>query len=196
MGPEPLAPWGPTLGDLPPNHEGADGTPEPTHQGVADQDQGPPPGPEQFQHRVVGTCLGPKPERQIHRDEQPAHQAVQQSIPEPGSPHPLAQLWLPAPKIKPGLLAPIARPEHFLGKHGWQSCSGRLLPGLTERPIHQGLQFAQVVGEVMVLQPADRRIRYSGGLFPPQTRALQPDHVANPVPQVLTAHPQGWNSDQ
>ena len=72
------------LDDLPPHHEGAKGTPQPSHQGIGEQDQRPPPGPKEVEAAVVGPVLGTQPEPEVHQHEHPAHDPEQQGVPQAG----------------------------------------------------------------------------------------------------------------
>ena len=188
MGPGPWPPGSDGLGDPPPHHEGTNRTPESTQQRVAQQDQRPPPGPEQGQHRIGCAVLGTKPEHQIHRDEQPADQSKKQSVPELWSPHPPPQLWFPAPDIEASPCFFLLCPKHLLRQHVGRLIRG-LVAGLAQGPIHQTFEFAQVVGEIMVLQPPHYRFRQSGRLHPAQARALQAQLVTQPVAQIRSAYP-------
>ena len=68
--------------------------------------------------------------------------------------------------------------------------------GLLQGPIDQRLQFAQVVGEVVLLQPFHHPGGHAGRLLPAKPTALLADAVAQPFPQVLAAHPQRRHTDQ
>ena len=100
MGPDAFAPRGQPLDDRSPDHEGTDRTPEPSQQWIGEHDQGPPPGPEQNQYRIVSTGLWSEPEHEIGADEQPADQAIKQDGPQRFGAHPLAQLRFPPPEVK------------------------------------------------------------------------------------------------
>ena len=181
------------LADLAPDHERTEGTPEPTHQGIGQQDQRPPPGPEQIQGAVVLAILGAEPEPEIHQHEHPAHQAEQQAVPEPGGAHPVAQLWFPAPEVEAGpLRSASASPEHVVGQH-LGITAGTALP---QGPLNQLRQLPHIAGEVVGLQPFNQLLTDAGRPAPAQAEGLLAHAVAQPFPQILAAHPQGRHPNQ
>ena len=71
-----------------------------------------------------------------------------------------------------------------------------LAAGLLHGPIDEHLQFAQVVGEVVALQPLDHRFRHPRRRLPTQLETALADAITQPFAQVLAPHPQGWHPDQ
>ncbi len=147
----------------------------------------------------MAAILRPQPQPEVDQHEQPAHQAEQQRVPEPWRPHPLPEARLPAPDVNAQALLAWRGPEHVLRQEcgpGGLSVGSPLAPHLLQGAVDQRLELAQIVGEVVDLQPLDHRLRDLRGIGPAELAAALTHAVAEPLAQVLAPHPQGRHADQ
>ena len=72
----------------------------------------------------------------------------------------------------------------------------RLQPHLAQGALHQIIQFREVLGEGMVLQAADHRLRKLRWSGPAEAASMQADHVPHPIPEIRASDPQRRHPDR